>query len=282
MKDADQDIDAKEAADEDTNNDASLEADFLRDGEAEEETEEFAEEEDYSLDDLGAAYARALVESGILPAPSEEMPAGGSDAADSADHDEHLSVSVDGGEEDTGGVSPLGIVEAALFIGHPENKPLTAAQIAATMRGVSAAEVDQLVEELNAIYQNNGHAFNVIERDGGYVFGLSEQMRSVRSAFYGKIRETRLNQAAIDVLALVAYQPGITSPKISDQRGKDSGPIINQMVRRELLEVRREQQNNGKSVPTYYPTVRLLNLLGLGGLDDLPQVDEADISQRDF
>lgn len=237
------------------------------------------EEEGFSLDDLGAAYAKAMAESGLLP-PMSEQPGQASGADDPPI--EHADSEPTSHEDDVeGGVSPLSIVEAALFIGHPENKPLTAAQMAATMRGVSAEEVDEIVLQLNEIYRQNGHAFQIVQRDSGYVLGISHELRSVRSAFYGKVRETRLNQAAIDVLALVAYQPGITSATISEQRGKDSGAIVNQMVRRELLEVRREPREDGKPLTCYYPSARLLNLLGLRSLEDLPHVDEADISPQD-
>jgi segregation and condensation protein B len=248
----------------------------------EEVEDEFAEEDDeaddFSLDDLGAAYARAMVQSGMLPAAEESEE--DAEAGEEEEEDEQQEAVVD--EDDAGGISPLSIVEAALFVGHPENKALSASQIAATMRGVSAGEVEEIVEQLNQVYAQDGNAFRIHSRDGGFVFGLSEEMRSVRSAFYGKIRETRLNQASIDVLALVAYQPGITANVISEQRGKDSGPVVNQMVRRELLEVRREPNAEGKMVPTFYPTARLLNLLGLSTLDDLPHVDENDISSQEY
>ncbi len=240
-------------------------------------------EEEFSLDDLGAAYARAMVESGMLPEPSEEPEEALNDAnmegVGAAIHDGEPVV-VDESDEETTGISPLSIVEAALFVGHPENRPLTAAQIAGTMRGVSAEEVDQIVEELNAIYEQDGHPFYIAKRDGGYCFGVNDAMREVRASFYGKVRETRLNQASIDVLALVAYQPGVTAAVITEQRGKDSSSIINQLVRRELLEMKRESHDGGKPVASFYPTTRLLNLLGLRTLGDLPQVDEADVAPR--
>lgn len=250
------------------------------------------EEEEFSLEDLGAAYARAMAESGLLPEPPPEAEADDSEAdqGDADRGDAAILSEAAPGRPTAGGaaaedadelaISPTAIVEAALFIGHPDSRPLTAAQIAATMRGVSADEVEQIVDELNAGYEQNGHAFWIERRDGGLWMGVRDSLRSVRSAFYGKYRETRLTQGAIDVLALVAYQPGVTAAKISDQRGKDCGPIVNQMVRRELLEMRREPQGEGKPVPKFYPTTRLLNLLGLRSLDDLPQVDETDIAPR--
>jgi chromosome segregation and condensation protein ScpB len=246
------------------------------------------DEVEFSLEDLGAAYAKAMAESGLLPAAGEgisEQATGRlsseADRGGEGSEANELTVPATGGDadEDAEPVTPLAIVEAALFVGHPENVPLTAAQIAATMRGVSAAEVETMVDQLNAIYQQEGHAFEIVRRDGGGLWmGIREGLRPVRSAFYGKVRETRLNQAAIDVLALVAYQPGSTAKQISEQRGKDSSAVVNQLVRRELLEVRRESDGQGKGVAHYHPTDRLLNLLGLRELSDLPLVDEADIS----
>lgn len=231
--------------------------------------------EEYSLEDLGAAYARAMAESepDFVPPPTTEPQT-------TAEIQPEASVVRSDDEDDAGGINPMSIVEAALFVGHPDNRPLTTAQIAGTMRGVSAEEVEQIIAELNQIYRRDGHPFAITARDGGFTFGLNDSMRSVRSMFYGKVRETRLNQASIDVLALVAYQPGVNAATIADQRGKDSSAILNQLVRRELLEVRREAKNQGKPVPCYYPTERLLNLLGLTSLEDLPQVDETDIAPR--
>lgn len=257
---------------------------------AEEEPPEEAdsEEEEYSLEDLGAAYARAMVESGLLPESPEQPESEGGEAGQEDEADVEQSTATRepavgiASELGTGGnVTPQAIVEAALFVGHPDNELLTAAQIARTMRGVSAAEVEELVDLLNVEYEQAGHAYRIWRREGGgLLLGLADAMRPIRDAFYGKIRETRLTQAAIDVLALVAYQPGVTSVQITDQRSKDSAAVINQMVRRELLEVRREDRGAGKPVACYYPTTRLLNLLGVSSLDDLPLVDEADIAPQ--
>jgi segregation and condensation protein B len=255
-----------------------LQTDIQPPDDSSQDSPEDESDDEFSLDDLGAAYARAMIQSGISPGAVTPSPLLAVSEDSRSDAEESTTLFSDEGDDAT--VSPLTIVEAALFVGHPENRPLTAGQIAGTMRGVSADEVDRVVEELNTIYQRDQLAFQIYQRDGGYVFGLRESMRAVRAAFYGKIRDTRLTQAAVDVLALVAYQPGITAAKITDQRGKDSAAVVNQMVRRELLEVRREPREDGKPISTYYPTARLLNLLGLENLADLPQVDEDDIAPR--
>ena len=234
-------------------------------------------QQSFTLDDLSAAYARALVESGLIPTGvSAGQTVGEPEPADAA---KESAESPAQGEEETG-VNPQMIVEAALFVGHPENIPLTAAQIAGTMRGVSAAEVERCVSQLNEEYRSGGHPLEIQQRGRGYSLGLQASFRDLKNQFYGKVRETRLNQGAIDCLALVAYQPGITLAELARQRGKDPSSTINQLVRRELVLMRREVRGEGKKVATYYPAPRLLQVLGLQSLEDLPVVDEVDAAPR--
>lgn len=237
-------------------------------------------EEDWegvSLEELGAAYAKVMAESGAHGDQSEAQ----NDSADSHERpvDEQPGSRDEGDDPDEGIVTPEAIIEAALFVGHPDNQPHKAKQLAGMIRGVSPKEVEQTIEALNDSYRQQRQAVRIVFEEGGYKITLAPEMEVVRRAFYGKIREARLSHGAIEVLSLVAYQPGISAQKVHDQRGKESGPLLNQLVRRRLLEVRREKpEGGGRAVLSYFPTERFLNLFELSSLDDLPQVDEADVS----
>jgi segregation and condensation protein B len=81
---------------------------------------------------------------------------------------------------------------------------------------------------------------------------------------------------AIEVLALVAYQPGITAQKVQDQRGRESGSLLSQLVRRQLLRFERKKPaDGGRAIPHYYPSERFLVLFGLESIEDLPHVEES-------
>src|SRR6056297_813172 len=84
---------------------------------------EFADQDDFdgfSLDDLGAAYARAAAEHDPERFAAPEPPPGEAASADEATEPETPELADD--QDDV--VHPEGIVEAALFVGHPENQPL--------------------------------------------------------------------------------------------------------------------------------------------------------------
>jgi segregation and condensation protein B len=164
---------------------------------------------------------------------------------------------------------PRSIVEAILFVGHPRNEPMTAQQIAALMRGVPAREIDELISELNQQYLARGHAYHVASVDAGYRLELREEFWSMRNVFYGRVREARLSQAAVDVLAIVAYQQGLTRSEIDDRRGRPCGALLTQLVRRRLLRI--ERPATKPRTARYYTTDRFLELFGLASLQELPQ-----------
>ncbi|MEM6364584.1 MAG: SMC-Scp complex subunit ScpB [Planctomycetota bacterium] len=210
-------------------------------------------------------------------------------AASGVEHSDHL-INGDPIEEVA---TPEMIVEAALFVGHPENRSLSSARLASLMRDVTPEEVDQMIDALNESYRHNGQGIRIARDDSqGLTMVVAPEVESSKLAFSGKVRETRLQQPAIEVLSLVAYQPGITASEISDRRGRDSGGLLNQLVRRRLLEVRRETAELAEStppnqskakpassrrVPRYYPAERLLVLLGLDSIADLPVVEETNL-----
>lgn len=226
----------------------------------------------FSLDDLGAAYAKAAAEhdpEAFAPPLEDEDLVQPDDATE-----ELLDADLDDLADDEV-VSPEAIVEGALFVGHPDNKPMTEERLSNLIRDVEPDEVVTIIDGLNQSYRDQDQALRIVRDDFGFKMTISPEVESVRRSFLGKVRETRLSQSAIEVLSLVAYQPGITGQKVQDQRGRESNSLLNQLVRRQLLEIQRvKPEGGGRAVPHYYPTERFLYLFGIESLEDLPQVEE--------
>ncbi len=269
---------------------------------------DFEDDEDaFSLEELGAAYQHLVGDAETSPGGAglemgevlqrEHLVAAQASSihsiADDPEGDSQLPD--DSGQADEVqrpaeeiAASPEAIIEAALFVGNPNGKGITAARLASIMRGMTPEDVVETIDRLQSSYRTHRQGIRIAEDDTGYRLVVAPEVESIRHVFTGKVRETKLAQAAIEVLAMVAYQPGITAGECTDKRGRDSGPLLNQMVRRRLVEMRREPevaQNNARSdsstkksqpklISRFYPAERLLVLLGLDSLDDLPQVEE--------
>jgi len=171
-------------------------------------------------------------------------------------------------------VNPRSILEAMLFVGRPDNAPLTGEESAAVMRGVRADEIDDLVSELNEKYQAGGCAYQIVSEGPGYRLVLRDECDALKEKFSGRMREVRLSQAAVDVLSIVAYHPGVTADEVTTLRGRPSGSILTQLVRRQLLRIDRPE---GKVRRLHYHTTeRFLELFGLAALDELPRQEETE------
>jgi segregation and condensation protein B len=228
-----------------------------------------------SLDELSRAYA-ALLNKGSDPYPDPaQSPGPEAAAAESAPLAEPPDVFP--ADDDACPVTPKSILEAILFVGHPANEPLASERIAALMRGVRPEEIDDLVTELNAQYAAEGCPYTILSVNLGYQLGLRPEFAPLRDAFYGRVREARLSQSAIDVLAIVAYQQPIAQDEIDRLRGKPSGSILSQLVRRDLLNLSRPAEKKAK--PVYRTTDRFLDLFDLDEVSDLPRSQEI---ERDF
>ena len=187
--------------------------------------------------------------------------------------DENRSVSPDTESLIAVGTRLETIIEAMLFVGNRENRPLDADQIAEKLRDVSPGEVEQAVVQLNEHYQERNCPYTIILERGGYRMVLRSEFEPVRDQFYGKVRETRLSQQAIDTLAVVAYRQPITAEEIQRIRQQSCSTVLNHLVRRNLLSISREVQEK-TTVVRYRTTPRFLELFQIQSLDDIPKIEE--------
>lgn len=274
-----------------------------------EETDSSVDDEGVSLEELSQSYQRAAGETTVAVPSVDTAPAPALSGADG--FDERLAAMQAGDEqheidpfdhakdeqEDGAGcpLTPQSILEAILFVGRSDGSPISAAEIAVLMRGVQESEVVESILQLNEIYAETNRATRVVASGAGYRLQLADDLSFIRNRFYGRVRQVKLNQAAIDCLALISYQPGISREELEQQRGQASGSLLSQLIRRQLVEMCREPADaspdgqepadkkaadkkaaDKKQVQRYYPTQRLLDLAGIESLDDLPQTEDVD------
>jgi len=235
------------------------------------------EEEEFSLDQLSQAYAEVLKknqpDADLADLNQPVAPPGeGSDAEeDSVEPEEQGASKAD--DNAACPISPESIIEAILFVGVPKDVKLTSRKVAAVLRDVSPKEVTKIVRELNAKYEQEDAAYR-IESDGGvFKMILDPKLEEFQREFFGRNREVRLSQAAIDVMAVVAYNQPTTREQVEKIRSRPSGSVLAQLVRRELLNVEPGETNS--KVKYYSTTDRFLDLFNLDEIADLPQSHEA-------
>ncbi len=93
--------------------------------------------------------------------------------------------------------------------------------------------------------------------------------------FLGLRSRSRLSQAGLEVLAIVAYRQPITLPEINFLRGVNSAAVVRTLLDRKLLAVAGRKQVVG--TPLLYRTTReFLVHFGLPDLASLPSLEEVE------
>jgi segregation and condensation protein B len=157
-------------------------------------------------------------------------------------------------------------IAEALILGSAE--PVSAQRLSEIVPGVRAAEVPELVGELNAEYSEQRRAFEVVEAAGGF------QLRT-RGEFAPYLQQTlatrplRLSQAALETLAVVAYRQPVTRAEIEHVRGVDVGAVLRSLLERRLVRIAGHREVPGRPL-LYATTRRFLEVFGLPRIEDLP------------
>ena len=147
-------------------------------------------------------------------------------------------------------------------------EPVSAQRLAEIVPGVRAAEVRDLVGELNAEYAEQRRAFEVVEAAGGYqVRTLGEFAPYLQQTL--ATRPLRLSPAALETLAVVAYRQPVTRAEIEHVRGVDVGAVLRSLIERRLVRIAGHREVAGRPL-LYATTRRFLEVFGLARLEDLP------------
>ncbi len=177
--------------------------------------------------------------------------------------DEHVTEAA----EPAGPLVPLRpALEAVLMIADEPMEHLVLAQAV----GHPPAEVEAALRELAAEYTEQGRGFELRELAGGWRFYSREQYADVVAAFVLEGQQAKLSQAALETLAVVAYRQPVSRSRISAIRGVNVDGVVRTLVTRGLIV---ELGNDGESGAILYGTTNyFLERMGLGGLDELPDL----------
>ena len=161
----------------------------------------------------------------------------------------------------------------ALLLASPE--PATAAQLAS---GAGLSEADA-IETLRGIRPTERVGWVVQEHNGTWQLATAPRFAAQVRRFLRLDRESRLSNAALETLAIVAYQQPVTRAEIETVRGVDSSGVLATLHNRSLIEAVGRLSTPGNPIQ-YGTTSDFLKHFGLASLADLPplgQVDGRDI-----
>ncbi|QKY69237.1 SMC-Scp complex subunit ScpB [Lentibacillus sp. CBA3610] len=169
------------------------------------------------------------------------------------------------------------ITEGLLFASGDEG--ITVKQLARVL-DVQGHTVEHLLEELKYDYDNTGRGMLLMQSHE--VFHLTTKPE--HSPYLKKLLETpqstKMSQAALETLAIIAYQQPITRTEIEDIRGVKSDRPVQTLIARSLIEEVGRKEGAGRPI-LFATTKDFLTYFGLTSLEELPPLPD-DINTDDL
>ncbi|MBR5134602.1 MAG: SMC-Scp complex subunit ScpB [Clostridia bacterium] len=160
-------------------------------------------------------------------------------------------------------------VEAILFA---SGEPMSVARIAQAME-TDEETVARLCEDLRHEYEMRKGGIRLVQLDDAYQFCTAQSSADVVRTALDIRRNTPLSQAALEVLAVIAYNQPVTKAFVEQVRSVDCGAVIQGLMLKGLVEERGRLELPGRPL-LYGTTAGFLRSFGLQSLDDLPPLPE--------
>ena len=134
---------------------------------------------------------------------------------------------------------------------------------------IKPEEIEKYIKELEKRYDEQGSGFYVVRLENTYQLVTREDYAPyIKTAFDIK-RRTPLSPAALEVLAVVAYNQPVTRAFIEQVRGVDCSGVVSTLIEKGLIEERGRLELPGR--PLLYGTTKtFLRSFSLNDLSDLP------------
>lgn len=134
-------------------------------------------------------------------------------------------------------------------------------------------QVVAAIGHLNAIYEETGRAFCLVERPAGWrIMSRAEFSPWVRELFPDK-KPARLTPSALETLAIIAYRQPITKSSIEAVRGVSVDGPVSALMDRNVIRIAGRADLPGR--PLLYETTDVfLEHFGIKTVDELPNASE--------
>ena len=143
----------------------------------------------------------------------------------------------------------------------------------------SAREVEKSLEELDRLLINRGIRLQRVSRSVQLI--TAPEISADVQRFLDLEETSRLSRAALEVLAIVAYQEPVTRPQIDAIRGVNSDSVMRTLLRHGLVD--EVGRTDGPGRPFIYATTSdFLSHFGLTSIDELPPLNlESEMGELD-
>ena len=145
---------------------------------------------------------------------------------------------------------------------------------------ISPEKTVEIMDKLEKKMKNNGSGLELLRLENTYQLSTKSEFAEYIKKAFDMRRRTPLSSAALEVLAVVAYNQPVTKSFIEQVRGVDCSGVVTTLVEKGLIEERGRLELPGKPL-LYGTTKNFLRCFGISDLTELPPLPKSDNEEKD-
>lgn len=159
------------------------------------------------------------------------------------------------------------IIEAILF---SAGRPVKKSDLILALE-ISQEDLENLVENMQEEYKQENRGIEIIKMEDSYQLCSKKELYSYIYPVLDKRNKPSLSNAALETLAIVAYNPQITRAEIEAIRGVSADACVYKLLEYGLIEEAGKIDLPGKPM-SYKTTPEFLRMFGYSSLEELPEL----------
>lgn len=159
------------------------------------------------------------------------------------------------------------IIEAILF---SAGRPVKKSDLILALE-ISQEDIENLVENMQEEYKKENRGIEIIKMEDSYQLCSKKELYSYIYPVLDKRNKPSLSNAALETLAIVAYNSQITRAEIEAIRGVSADACVYKLLEYGLIEEAGKLDLPGKPM-SYKTTPEFLRMFGYSSLEELPEL----------
>lgn len=149
---------------------------------------------------------------------------------------------------------------------------------------VSALEMNEediikIIENMREEFKEQDRGIEIIRMNDSYQMCTKKEYYEHIYPILDKRSKPNLSNAALEILAIIAYNSGVTRAEIEMIRGVNSDATIYKLLEYNLIEEAGKLDAPGKPM-SYRTTLNFLKMFGYNSLEDLPKLPKYKIDEN--
>ncbi len=171
----------------------------------------------------------------------------------------------------------LGVLEGILFVVGDEGVTLN--QICDILN-ITNEEAKNLLMELKKSYDDDSHGIRISYLGDAFKLTTKKEHKEYYQKLIENPESNTLSPAALETLAIIAYNQPITRAEIDEMRGVNNSHMIRKLVAKGLIKEAGKSTMAGR--PNLYATTsEFLDYFGLSSISDLPTITKEEETKEE-